>query len=270
MATIANLMKLTESLVTEVKAMREEIQSLKAAPVKATKATKAKKEVDPDAPPKETSWWIKATQHVRDVLKAQITSDNEALVASGGKKLAGTVPIKVASMLKDAGQLSATAMPDDADILASYEAYKADPPASKKAGSVASDGSAGSSGTKFADMTEEEQTAARKARAIKAAATRKANKAAKAAEAASASEPEPEAVTPKKAPAKPKAPAAPKKAPAEVPEADMDMPFILNGKSYLRIENALWDAATDAWVGMYNPKTKAIDRKAAEPERAEA
>lgn len=198
MATIANLMKLTESLQTEVKAMRAEIALLRAEPVKApAKASKAKKEVDPDAPPKETSWWIKATQHVREVLKAQIASDNEALVASGGKKQAGTVPVRVASMLKEAGQLGEGLMPEDAEIMEAYENFKADPPApkpkaEKKAASVASADSKASTATKakFADLTEEEQKAERKARAIRAAATRAANKAAKAAEASSASESE--------------------------------------------------------------------------------
>ena len=275
MATIANLMKLTESLQTEVKAMRAEIAGLRAEPVKApAKAAKAKKEVDPDAPPKETSWWIKATSHVRGILKAQIEADNAASLASGGKKLAGTVPVMVASMLKTSGQLADGLMPEDAEILEAYETFKVNPPAPKakkeaSGASVASAASGGSSATKtkFADLSEEEQKAARKARAIKAAATRAANKAAAAASASEASEAE--APKPKKA-ATPKKPVAKAAAAAAIADDDMDMPFILQGKAYLRIENALWDAATDAWVGMYDPKTKAIDPFAEEPERMEA
>jgi len=271
MATIANLMKLTESLQTEVKAMRAEIAGLRAEP---TKAAKAKKEVDPDAPPKETSWWIKATQHVRGVLKASIESDNAIALASGGKKLAGTVPVMVASMLKTAGQLGDGLMPEDAQILEAYEAFKVDPPAPKKAveaSSVASAASAASKGSKFADLSEEEKTAARKASAAKAAATRKANKAAeiKATEEKAAAR---KASALKGAATRKanKAAASAEASEASASEPDMDMPFMLNGKSYLRIENNLWDAATDAWVGAYDPKTKAIDPFAEEPERMEA
>jgi hypothetical protein len=221
------------ALTAEIKSLKAEMTSLREAvlarpaPAKASKAKTAK---DPDAPKQEPTWWIKATQHVRETLKAQIEADNAALVAEGGKKQAGTVPVRVASMLKAAGKLSADAMPEDEEIFEAYETFKTDPPepkmpalreaaAAKKAGSVASStaSSAGSKGTKFADMTEEEQKAARKARAIKAAATRAANKAAKeAAEAAEAeaSESEEEAEeTPKPAP-KAAAKPSPKKAAA--------------------------------------------------------
>lgn len=220
------------ALTAEVKSLKAEMISLReavmasATPTKASaKAKKAATAKDPDAPKREATWWIKATQHVREVLKAQIEADNASLVAEGGKKQAGTVPVRVASMLKAAGKLSDEAMPEDDEIFEAYEEFKMNPPepkmpalreaaAAKKAGSVSSStGSKASSKPKFAELSEEEQTAARKARAIKAAATRAANKAAKEASAeeeASASEAE--------APA-PKAKVIAKKAAAPAPVA---------------------------------------------------
>jgi hypothetical protein len=101
--------------------------------------------------------------------------------------------------------------------------------AAKKTGSVASESSSGEKVKKpRAEMTEEQKKAKRE----KAAATRAANKAKK-----------------------------------ESPEPFTDMPWIHEGKSYLRVDNSLWDAATDVWVGEWNPVTKIIDTKAAEPTR---
>ncbi len=151
------------------------------------KPTKTRKPKDPSAPKREANWWIKATQYVRSLLADQIKADNEARVAAGDKKLPGTVPTTVASMLKDAGKLSADITPSEDEVLEMYESYKEAPPAPKKASSTASSGSsAKSSKSKYAGMSEEEAEAAKKAArseaAKKAAATRAANKAKKAAE----------------------------------------------------------------------------------------
>ena len=196
------------TLTAEVKSLKAEMISLREAvlakPIKASPKA-SKKPKDPDAPKKEPSWWIKATQHVREALKEAIEADNEALVASGEKKLAGTVPVQVASMLKASGKLSADAMPEDEEIMEAYELFKVDPPESKgpaqrankiarDEASVASSSGSSKTSTKFADLTEEEKTAARTARAIKAAATRKANKAAAEILASEASEEEVEEV----------------------------------------------------------------------------
>jgi len=85
------------------------------APAKASKAAKAP--ADPDAPKKESTWWIKATQHIRGVLAPSIEAYNAAQ-PKGAKKMAGTVPTSVGRMLKEAGKLSAdTPEPSDDDIL---------------------------------------------------------------------------------------------------------------------------------------------------------
>ncbi|NDE17634.1 hypothetical protein EBZ80_22180, partial [bacterium] len=155
-------------------------------PLEAKATSKGRKAKDPSAPKREANWWIKATQYVRSVLADQIAADNEARVADGEKKLPGTVPTTVASMLKDAGKLSADVTPSEDEVMAAYESYKAEPPAPKKASSTASSGSsAKSSKSKYAGMTPEEAEAEKKRvrseAAKKAAATRAANKAKKAA-----------------------------------------------------------------------------------------
>jgi len=195
-------------------------------PTMAPKAEKATKPKDPDAPKKETTWWIKRTQHVREILKPLIEEHN----ASAEKKLAGTAPVRVASMLKDAGLLSEEMQPSNGQIQQYFKTFLTSPPEAKKAPSVASEASTDSKGAKKprAEMTEEQKKAKRE----KAAATRAANKAKK-----------------------------------ESPEPFTDMPWIHEGKSYLRVDNSLWDAATDVWVGEWNPVTKIIDTKAAEPTR---
>jgi hypothetical protein len=232
------------------------------------KAAGKRKAKDPSAPKREANWWIKATQHVRSLLAEQIAADNEARVADGDKKLPGTVPTTVASMLKDAGKLSADVTPSEEEVLAAYESYKAEPPAPKKASSTASSGSsAKSSKSKYAGMTPEEAEAAKKRRseaAKKAAATRAANKAKKAAE-----EEDSEAILAEAealiAAAKPAA--APKPAaPAEELEEDEipeKQPITFKGKKYmsLPIEHhdkemvGLWDLK-GKWVGALETEGK--------------
>ena len=239
-----------ESLSAQISALRDEIVAMRAAEPKVkSKAPKAeKKPKDPDAPKKETTWWIKATQHVREFLKPKIEEYNGEL-PEGAKKLPGTVPVQVSRILKEAGLLADGLMPSEAEMTKAFADFLENPPevktdewkaaaAAKKAGSVSSDASSGSKKPKKpkAELSEEEATAARLAKAAKAKATREANKAKKAAEAAA-------------------------------PESAADMPFVVNGRAYLRVDNSLWDAATDVWVGEYNPVTKQIDTKAAEPER---
>lgn len=139
--------------------------------------TKAAKTADPDAPKREGSWWIKATQHVREHLSELIAADKAAGVA-----VKGTAPITVSSMLKDAGELSQEMLPTKEQVVAMYEKYKEDPPAPKSSASTASGGSAaGSAKSKHSELSEEEKKAKRSEAAKKAAATRAANKAAKAA-----------------------------------------------------------------------------------------
>jgi hypothetical protein len=196
-------------------------------PTMAPKAEKTKKPKDPEAPKKEATWWIKRTQYVREILKPLIDEHN----ASAEKKLAGTAPVRVASMLKDAGLLSEEMMPSDAQVQQYFKTFLTSPPEAKKAPSVASEASTDSKSAKKprAEMTEEQKKAKRE----KAAATRAANKAKKEAS----------------------------------PEPFTDLPWIHEGRSYLRVDNSLWDAATDEWVGEWNPVTKTIDTKAPEPTR---
>jgi hypothetical protein len=141
------------------------------------KAKAAKAAPAADAPKREGSWWIKATQHVREHLSELIAADKAAGVA-----VKGTAPITVSSMLKDAGELSQELLPTKEQVVAMYEKYKEDPPAPKSSASTSSGGSAaGSAKSKHSELSEEEKKAKRSEAAKKAAATRAANKAAKAA-----------------------------------------------------------------------------------------
>ena len=159
------------------------LQAPKPTESKSKKEPKAKKDpkVTPaDAPKKEANWFIQALSQVRLSLKPLIEAHNASL-PEGGKKLAGTVATQVGSMLKEAGQLSATITPTDAQVKAAFTSFIASPPAPKSA-SVASDSSNKSKPSKpKAELTEEEASAKRIQKATKAAATREANKAKKAA-----------------------------------------------------------------------------------------
>jgi len=254
--TTASLNQKLIALTAEMTAMKAEMTTMKAEVVSlretihAKPSAKASKAKDPDAPKRETTWWIKATQSVRTILKAHIESDNSAL-GEGEKKISGTAPVTVSSMLKDSGKLTAETWQDldEASVLEAYETYKSSPPAPKPkktstASSVVSDDSKASkpSKSKFADLSEEEKTAARKARAQKAAATRAANK-------------------------------AKKDSPAETPKAEAEGEEVLEAKpwkgnigkgskDYERIDykGLAYIYTTDsAYLGVWDEKTKKLD-----------
>lgn len=199
---------------------------------------------DPSAPKREANWWIKATVSIRAVLKPHIEADNAARAAAGEGKIAGTAPTTVASMLREAGQLSAEVRPSDEEVLAMYEQYKADPPAPKSSASTASKGSStGSAKSKFSELTDEEKAAKRSLAAKKAAATRKANKEAKAASGGGA------AAAPAPAPAVSAAAAAPAEPEGEYYEWEHDFgkgaqKFVrkdVAGKAYIYTESGEGD-----------------------------
>jgi len=201
------------------------------------KAKKVKKEVDPTAEPKpkrEPNYFIKATALVRDILKPSIEAHNSKL-GPDDKKLPGTAPVRIASMLKDAGLLSDSLTPTPEQVRQTFQLFLTNPPEikPKKASSVASDDSEPKATKKpKVELTDEEKAAQRKVRAAKAAATK----------------------------------AAQKKLQVN-PDTNVDMPFVFDGKRYLRIANSLWDAASDEWVGEFNPANQTIDLTAKEPER---
>jgi hypothetical protein len=261
---VAAIMELAARLsATEQVSVAHDILALAlGVPLEAGK--KARKAKDPSAPKREGNWWIKATGHVRDVLRPVLDAERAA-----GEKPSGTAPVRVASMLKDAGELSADVTPSDEAIVAAYERFKEAPPPTKKEGSTASSGSATkSSRSKYAGMSEEEAEAAKKAArseaAKKAAATRAANKAKKAAEEAGEEVEEAVVVAPKPAAPAPApkaaAAAAAAAAVAELEELDDEEPekepFTYKGKKYmsLPIEHhdkemvGLWDLK-GKWVG---------------------
>ena len=203
---------------------------------KPTKASsKASKPKDPNAPKREANYFIKATAVVREILKPAIDAHNAAL-GSDEKKLPGTAPVRVSSMLKDAGLLSETLMPTAAQVHEAFQRFLSNPPEvkPKKASSVASEGSEPKAAKKpKVELSDEEKAAERKVRTAKAAATK-----------------------------------AAKKATLEVkPDDNVDMPFMFKGQSYLRIANSLWTAGSDEWVGEFNPTTQTIDTSAKEPTR---
>jgi len=144
-----------ESLSNQLQALKLEVASLREAQ-KPTKATPSKKAKDPDAPKQEATWWIKATVQIREMLKPTINEHNASL-GSGEKKLAGTVPTTVASMLKAKNLLDKNTMPTLEQVVEAFEAYLENPPEpkgpalraaaeAKKASSVSSGSSVASEG----------------------------------------------------------------------------------------------------------------------------
>lgn len=109
------------------------------APAKGKRGTR--KPRDPDAPKKEPNDWIKFTSRVRSVLAPQMED---------GKKVAPKAVTQVSSALKDASLMTSAT---DAQIIAAYKNWLANPPAvskmvaagrdkkSKKSKGDASDGS---------------------------------------------------------------------------------------------------------------------------------
>jgi hypothetical protein len=250
-----------DSLNTQILALRSEVTALSAALSAAPKASKprAKKaaaEKDPDAPKKEATWWIKATQEVRAALKSTMDAHN-ANLAEGAKKLPGTAPVQVSRILKEAGLLSADRMPEEAEIMTAFQTFLTAPLAVKTAewkaaaspaGSTASATSAGSKPKAAKEpLSEEEAAAAKAAKAAKAKATRERNAAAKAAAAAA-----------------PPPVAAPESSEDSVVEAYEWKHDIGKGlKTYERIDFEgkayIYTADGDAYIGVWDGK--AIDKK---------
>lgn len=145
------------------------------------------------------------------------------------------------------------------------------PPKSKKTktSDKSSDASEGSKKSKRSGkldgMTEDEKVAFYKARGAAAAAARAKNKAAKAEASATESDDEPVA----KPVEKPKKAKKTKAEPESEPEFGSEQRAWTNpkdGKTYIRMDDMLWDAASASWVGIYNRKTRTIDTSAPEPE----
>jgi hypothetical protein len=139
----------------------------------------------------------------------------------------------------------------------------------KETSDKSSDASEGSKKSKRAgkleSMTDDEKAAFYKARGAAAAAKRAANKAAKAESSADSDDEAPEPVKPVE-----KKPVKVKKSKSEdiEPEFGDDQKAWTNpkdGKTYIRQNDMLWDAATAEWVGLYDRKTRTIDTSAAEP-----
>jgi len=230
-----------ESLQNEIKALKLEVASIREAMKPTAKATPSKKAKDPDAPKKEATWWIKATVQLREMLKPSI-DDHNASLGTGEKKLAGTVPTTVGSMLKAKGLLDKDTMPTLEQVVEAFEAYLENPPEpkgpalraaaeAKKAASVSSGASVASDGKvrkPRGPMSEEKKAAMLAKRA-----------ATKAAKAAKASEEEAEEVEEAPAPAAEEVAAAP--APEETVQAYKWMGKIgkdKKEKAYERIDYA--------------------------------
>lgn len=160
-----------------------------------------------------------------------------------------------------------------------YETWLANPPPEKekkpkaqkvpkmpKIKSDSSTASAGSQGSKsskgkLANMSEDEKAAFYKARGAAAAAARAANKASKAESVEEA--PAPTKIKMNKP--KPK-PIAPVEEEPEFGDEQRAWTNPVDGVTYIRQNNLLWDAKDGSWVGEYDPKTKTINRDATEPE----
>jgi hypothetical protein len=236
------------TLETRIAALEARLTALEGSkPVKKVKA-------EPEEPKakKEANWFVKALSSVRATLKPLIEAHNAAL-PEGGKKLAGTVAPQVGRMLKEAGQLSATVEPTQAQVAEAFKNFLISPPVPKTpdSGSAASGGGGAAAKAPKAELSEEEAAAKRSQKAAKAAATRAANKAAKA-----AAEAEPEA--------------AAEAAPEAAPEAETVEEYEWEGdigkgiKDYARIDyndmSYIYTADGDTFLGEMNPKTNAFKK----------
>ena len=228
---------------------------------KPKKGSRAKKEVDPDAPKKERSekalQWNALIASVRSAIKKEHAME----------KLSQSVVFNIASQLKVAGNME----PDEGEILALYEKY--DPEehksptavsrAAKKEGSVAS-----------AEDSEGEEKPAEKPKKTlsdeqkaKMKAGREAAKAKKDAEKAA------EAFAEKPA-EKPKAKKVVTPPPVEESEDEEEAPIETvawknEGKTYARNKNApfyCWDIKTMEYAGVWDPETKSFDLSIPDPQ----
>ncbi len=249
--------------LAELKAAVAELKVMLSKP----KATKAKKAVDPDAPKKEPNVWIKFTQRVGALLKAEHPDE----------KGPATIGKQFCSFLKEK---KAYDLWDDAEILEAYAGWER-PEVSKmelagktKKGSKPSS-SASSEASSVADEEGSKKPRKPQSEETKAAAAlkRAATKAKKAAEAEAVEEAE-EAEEAPKPPAKAKEtkPKADKEAKpkAEKPKVEYSIEqltdfdsFTHEGVDYGR--NARGDVVNGdgAFVGHWNGK--AINKKAAKP-----
>ena len=280
------VVQMTES---QLKAMVEGAvrEALGGAGGKSVKTTKAKKEVDPDAPKREPNEWIKFTQEVRAAISASIVGEKNE---KGEQKKAHPKAVtQVASALKEKGLMgSATSE----QIVAGYKAWIANPPeqskadlglagknkkakAAEAASPSGSDGekSPGGDGKKVRKPWSEETKAAA---AAKRAATKASKEGAPSNAAASNAAGAP---VPATAWASPGGKPAAVQEEAEDEEAEEEeeidpvqdfAPFVFNKKSY--VKNGRGDVLTEGameWVGRYDAVKKSIDKKVPKPEDLE-
>jgi len=280
------------ALETEMTAVKAKLMALEAKleslAVPASKSTKKAK--NPDAPKQEPNWWLKATQHVRGILKPHIAEMNASL-AEGDKKIPGTAPVAVTKLLKDQGIISSENWEvAEEDVMTAFATFRKN---LSEAGSVASKASKASSKPKFADLSDEEKSSIRSVAAKKAAATRAANKAKKeeemgkgaewhasrAAKMTDEVEQEKAAVENEWAGgrkriveaheallAKKAVTPTPSKADTEVQEITSapQETFKYKNKNYIKTGNEL-RTPTGEWVGLWNAASKTIDVMAEEP-----
>jgi hypothetical protein len=253
----------------ELAELKAAVAELKVMLSKPKAAGKAKKAVDPDAPKKEPNVWIKFTQRVGALIKAEHPDE----------KGPATIGKQFCSFLKEK---KAYDLWEDAEILEAYAGWER-PEVSKMelAGKTKKGSKPSSSATSEASSVAEEEEGAKKPRkpqseetkaaaAVKRAAT-KAKKAAEAAEEAVEEAEEAVEEAPKPAPkakeAKAKAPKAEKPAAPKVEYSieqlsDFDS-FTHEGVDYGR--NARGDVVNGdgAFVGHWNGKT--VNKKAIKP-----
>jgi hypothetical protein len=226
------------TLETRIAALEARLAALEGSkPVKKVKA-------EPEEPKakKEANWFVKALSSVRATLKPLIEAHNAAL-PEGGKKLAGTVAPQVGRMLKEAGQLSATVEPTQAQVAEAFKNFLISPPVPKTpdSGSAASGGGGAAAKAPKAELSEEMAAAKRSQKAAKAAATRAANKA-------------------KKVEGEPKAEAETE----TVQEYEWKGDIGKGIKDYARIDyndmSYIYTADGDTFLGEMNPKTNAFKK----------
>jgi hypothetical protein len=242
------------SIADQWKLVEETQKGLK----KASKPSKSKKtETDSDGEPKakkEPNTWIKHTQHVRAILKSLVETHPDAKKA--------TAVTQVSKALKDAGLLFLTQEAADADkmcIVNAFRDWQLDPPAPKeKAEKKSKKGSDSDTETEKPKRVWSEETKA------KAALKRAATKAAKSGTASVASTP---------------APVEPPVADEEEEEGEEAVvkTYNLDGKGP-KTYNTFKGTSDDTeyiygmdgttFLGLYNTKTKKLDKKAKNPASA--
>ncbi len=177
----------------------------------------------------------------------------ERLLASVAPSLSLKDTMPIASVLKAEGVWP---KPSEEAILAAYHTWAE---THSEAASAASNPKPVKADK--VELTEEEKEAKRKATAEKRAAARAANKAAKA-----AANPSSVASEKPKKEKKAKKEKKPAEEPAAEPKAENgEQTWTHEGRTYMRVENWLWDGTSYEWVGEWDPKSKTIDTSATEP-----